>query len=312
MFRVVALVAILVGFFGMVRLELPTAAPEKQVVEGPESRQERVIGAPASRDEQVIGAPASLVTSPDGSTVVGVVAATGTTEVLAGATPDSLEVVALVEGDWDVRTVSFDGSSVALGVPLGADETIYEPGGRSDTAVVVVNLKTGEIRHLTQSGNLEPEAFSTDGRGLYVIDHRPADRPEYYRVAYIDLATGERADVYGPDKKPLDEDMQGTGRDQVYHPSGEFLYTVYTRQNVSEHGDHPHLAGFVHVLSLANQFAICVDLPTGFGQGANAAISVNPDGTEIYVVDPTANRVAVLTPRDEGFSYSVTSQALVP
>ncbi len=290
MFRVVALVALLVGFFGIVRFELPTAAPE-----GP-----------------VVGAPSSLVTSPDGSTVVGVVSATGTTELLAGPTPDTLKVKAVVEGDWAVRTVSFDGSRVALGVPLQADETIYEPGGRSETAVVVVTLETGGTRHLNQSGNLEPEAFSTDGRGLYVIDHRPALSPEYYRVAYIDLTTGERADVYGPDKKPLDEDMQGTGRDQVYHPSGEFLYTVYTRQNVSEHGDHPHLAGFVHVLSLANQFAICVDLPTGFGQGANATISVNPDGTEIYVIDPNTKRVAVLTPRDEGFSYSVASQALDP
>ena len=290
MFRVVALVAIFVGVLGIVRFEVPTAAPE----------------------EPVVGAPSSLVTSPDESTLVGVATVKGTTEVLAGPTPETLKVVALVEGEWAVRTVSFDGSRVALGAPLRTDETIYEPGGRSETTVVVVNLKTGGTRHLNQSGNLEPEAFSTDGRGLYVIDHRPALSPEYYRVTYIDLGTGERADVYGPDKKPLDEDMQGTGRDQVYHPIGEFLYTVYTRQNVSEHGDHPHLAGFVHVLSLANQFAICVDLPTGFGQGANATISVNPHGTEIYVVDPNAKRVAVLAPRDEGFSYSVTSQALVP
>jgi len=289
-FRVVALVAIFVGFIGIVRFGLPAATPE---------------GRP-------IGAPLSVASSPDESTVVGVSSTKGATKVLAGPTPDSLSVVAVVEGDWAVRSVSFDGSRVALGVPLEADETIYEPPGRSETDLVVVNLKTGAARQLTQPGNLEPEAFSTDGRGLYVIDHRPALSPEYYRVAYVDLATGERADVYGPDKKPLDEDMQGTGRDQAYHPLGEFLYTVYTRQNVSEHGDHPHLAGFVHVLSLANQFAICVDLPTGFGQGANASISVNPDGTEIYVVDPNAKRVAVLTPRDEGFSYSVTSQALIP
>lgn len=290
MFRVVAVVAIFLGFLGIVRFDLPISDPQGGAVR----------------------TPSSLVASPDKSTVVGVARVQGATEVIFGPAPDLLRVAAVVEGDWVVRTVSFDGSRVALGVPLGGDETIYEPAGRSETDLIVVNLNTGASRRLSQSGNIEPEAFSTDGRGLYVIDHRPALDPEYYRVAYVDLATGERADVYGPDKKPLDEDMQGTGRDQVYSPSGQFLYTVYTRQNVSEHGDHPHLAGFVHVLSLANQFAICVDLPTGFGQGANASISVSADGAEIYVVDPNARQVAVLTAADGGFSYSVTSEDLVP
>ena len=258
--------------------------------------------AETERGVGVVNGSASTAVSGNSKVTVGVNVGQGLTEVFVGPHAKSFDRVTTVIGEWAIRMVSFDGRYVVLAEPFAGSESIYAPGGREQTELVIVNLLNGERRDVVQPGNVEPEAMTSDGMGLYVIDHLPAESPEFYRVAYINIRTGERGEVLGPDKQPLDEDMQGTGRDQVYNPNGSMLYTVYTRQNVAAGDDghsHDHVAGFVHVLALDARFAVCVDLPSGFGQGADARIAIEPTGDRLFVIDPTVDQMAVIDVRGE-------------
>ncbi len=207
------------------------------------------------------------------------------------------EPAPLVEpaGGLEHRLTSPDGRWAVSATPLPPGASIYEPGGRATTTIAVEDRLTGDTVTHTYPANLEPEAFSTDGTALYVIDHRPAADPERYRVAGIELASGERFEVLGPDKNPLDEDMRGTGRQQLWSPDGTQLYTLYVRQyhvhdrndDEAHDGQLPPEAAFVHVLDLEAGWAICLDLPAGFGLGppGSTSLVLGADGYAITVVD---------------------------
>lgn len=85
---------------------------------------------------------------------------------------------------------------------------------------------TGTSQSLTLERNLEPEAFSADGQTLFAIDHRPANAPEIYRVSSIDVGAGEIEETLGPRKVAPIEEMRGDGREQVWSPHGDQLYTL--------------------------------------------------------------------------------------
>ncbi len=193
------------------------------------------------------------------------------------------------------RLTSPDGRWAASADPLSPGASIYEPGGRATTTIEVEDRLTGETVTHTYPANLEPEAFSTDGTTLYVIDHRPAADPDHYRVMGITLSDGKRFEVTTPDKNPVDEDMRGTGRQQLLSPDGTQLYTLYVRQyhahdrddgGARDH-DLPPEAAFVHVLNLEVGWAICLDLPAGFGLGppGSTSLVLGADGYAITVVD---------------------------
>ncbi len=223
-------------------------------------------------------------------------------DAAARAVPDTA-------GDLEHRLTSPDGRWVAWATPLPPGATPYEPGGRTTTTIAVEDRLTGETVTRTYPANLEPEAFSADGTRLYVIDHRPADDPEYYRVSGIKLYNGERFDVNGPDKNPLDEDMRGTGRQQLWSPDGTQLYTLYVRQ-YHAHDRHdgaahdrqlPPEAAFVHVLDLELGWAICLDLPEGFGLGppGSTSLVLGADGYAITVVDHHLGQRVDITGTDD-------------
>ncbi len=192
-----------------------------------------------------------------------------------------------------LRLTSEDGRFQAWSEPLAEGETIYAPGGRSETTLVVRDSLDGSTETFTYRRNLEPEAFSPDGSTLYVIDHRPATDPEVYRVTAADLRTGALREVIGPLKTPLTEEMRGEGRQQVWAPDGTQLYTLYVRQtHVHVDGTEPHIAvagedAFVHVLDVRHEWALCLELPPGFGMGPDGStdIMVSNDGDTITVVD---------------------------
>jgi hypothetical protein len=139
--------------------------------------------------------------------------------------------------------------------------------------------------------NLEPEAFGIGTPFLFVVDHRPANNPTYYRVAAVNLDDGSFLELLGPNKKPL-EDMTGTARRQVASRTGDQLYTLYVqhKHTAAHEGVDPDalpVAAFIHVLDLRGTWAECVDLP-GFGHGPVAASTIElGDGGETVVVTDT-------------------------
>lgn len=212
-----------------------------------------------------------------------------------------------VSADLEVRIRSNDGRFQALADPLPDGASIYAPGGRNESTIAVRDQLTGTTRTMTLDRNLEPEAFSPDGRTLFAIDHRPADDPVAYRVSTIDLETSTITETLGPRKIALVEEMRGSGRQQVWSPLGDQLYTLYLRQ-YHDHGHvepgasvHDHAvnqtAAFVHVLDVEGDWALCVDLPEGFGLGpADAtAIMIDADGLTITVVDHALGSMVEVT-----------------
>ncbi len=198
-----------------------------------------------------------------------------------------------VPGVFTVRTVSEDGSMVALTPPPPTGTDTYHPAAKDPTPMVIVRRGDPEPQVLSVPGNVEPEAFSLSGDALFVIDFVPPLAPERYRVARLDLARGSVDDVRSKEEE-LQEPMRGTARAQAVAPDGRRLYTLYTRDATA---DEPAEA-FVHVLDLDAETASCVDLPPEFATDPLGAVAVTPSGTRLFVYSPTASALAELDTHD--------------
>lgn len=188
-----------------------------------------------------------------------------------------------VNGAWDIKIVSEDGNAVALG-PV--NERFYQLGRRTTTLTIVRGDEPG-VQTLTLTGNLEPEAFSTDAQNVFVVSYLPARAPSKYQVRRLDLASEKVKGVYTPHEE-LQRAMGGTARIQAGSPDGKRLYTLYTvgRGKTAE--------AFIHVLDLDKLWAHCIDLPQGFAQDAeqSTALTVSPDGDRLYAANSSAQMVA--------------------
>ncbi|MFI9550393.1 YncE family protein [Nonomuraea endophytica] len=194
-----------------------------------------------------------------------------------------------------VKAVSRSGELVAVGPP---------PGPRTSTLISLAGPDGG--RDLRLDGNVEPEAFSTDGQVMYVLEYLPPDKPDRYRVRMLDLPTGTPKPLNTRDKKPVpegkEEEMRGQGRQAVMDTDAGVLYTLYTHQPDHLHtrdliagGDSaPGVHAFVHVLQLDQQWAYCLDLPQPFGIGPPEAhtLALSPDGRNLFIYDATSGRIA--------------------
>jgi hypothetical protein len=210
-----------------------------------------------------------------------------------------------VAGAFDIRVVSGDGDRLALMAPLpdGADPWIPLP--RTRTGVVVAD-PSGAVTpdRYRLVGNFEPEAFSTRGDSLFMIEYVPATAPVAYRVVRLDLASGDVFPVLGPLKTPP-ERMPGTRYAQVPSPRGDMLFTLYSSEppgyalgHGADGGGDP--IAFVHVLNVRAGWAHCLGLPREFwGEpGTNLAMTASPDGRLVYVVDVPKGVVAVVDARE--------------
>ena len=192
-----------------------------------------------------------------------------------------------ISGRWRVKVVSPGARFVALTPDTG--RYLSRP---DRTRLTVIAGDAASPRTLELAGNLEPEAFSVDGKHLFVVQYLPAARPTHYQVRRLDLETGKVHDVFSVDEE-LQEAMRGTARVQEMSPDGTRLYTLYSV-------DTPQgRRSFVHVLSLDELWAHCIDLPAGFEMrgAATSAIGVAPAGEAIYVTDTAEGMVAELDPR---------------
>ncbi len=223
-----------------------------------------------------------VAAAPSGSTT-----RVSTIDALDGTTVDAFAV----DGTNDVRVVSFRGDQVALSPhPLGRDGR--QPG-RARTTLVIAATDGSRARTYDLPGNIEPEAFSSDGRAVFVIDYLPALDPDRYQVRRLDLTTGELGEVPSPDGVSQGQ-MPGVARTNVMAADGSRLYTLYTSA-----GEDGRPYSFVHVLDLDEQWAHCVDLPAPFGRDPEAlGLTVSPNGAEVYVADVATGRLAAV-PTDQ-------------
>jgi hypothetical protein len=185
--------------------------------------------------------------------------------------------------------VATDGSGCALTRAPAADL----PAPRPRTALLVDNA-TGR-KEYDLPGVVEPDAFTRDGGGLFVLEWLPAHAPDRYRVRLLDLASGAVQPLLTRNKVPVpagaEEEMRGEGRQAVLSADGQLLYTLYTHQPGHQHtrnllaGTRSGVHAFVHVLHLTERWAYCLDLPDPFGHGPSAGYALAADGQHIAVLD---------------------------
>lgn len=242
-----------------------------------------VRGLPGGEAVSIPGA----VPSTDWTTIVRATPRGDGTRIVALDSPSGAQLWSReVPGRLEVRVASRNGDLVALG---RRSENSGYATGRATTTLVVVG-GSAEARRIELEGNYQPEAFSTDGQSLFVVEYLPAIRPNRYRVRRLDLRTEEVVGVYTVDQQ-LQKSMQGTARVQASSLDGRRLYTMYTLEG---EGGPPR--AFVHVLSLDRLWAHCIDLPMEFAHSRERSIgiSVSPDGGRVYVTDARSGAVAAM------------------
>lgn len=206
-------------------------------------------------------------------------------------------------GSLVTSVVSGSGRYAALTSPRREGATPWLPDGRRETRIVIASIAGGRDRSFELQGNIEPEAFSTDDRTLFLIEFMPAMAPTHYAVRRLNLASGRVAPIARL-KLSAPRVMRGTGRMQELAPDREELYTLYTQQGPNyahgtpESSDPDTVHAFVHVLSLRDRWAHCIDLPAPFGTGraTASALAQTPDGGLLYVTDWTNGVVAKIDP----------------
>jgi hypothetical protein len=160
----------------------------------------------------------------------------------------------------------------------------YGDQGRTSTVVATFETFRGtETHHLTLTGDVQPEAFSTDGSMLFALNYLG----DHYRVQTVALDTGARSDTSDRNKVVPPEDMHGRAVHGVMSKDGTLLATLYRNPGDA---DEP---AFVHILDLAHGWSYCADLPAPFGTGAPGTdqIELTPTGT-VVVAAPSAARLA--------------------
>ncbi len=255
----------------------------------------------------VLSSAEGQVAAPDGSRLYATTRRHGSTvlEARDSSTGDLLSTTKL-GGRLDVRAASLSGRAVALMRPLpaGVDSGYALP--RTHTTIVVTD-PTGEGRtsRFRLKGNFEPEAFSVDDTRLFLIQFLPAEAPHAYRVTFLRLLNGKVEPVFGRFKTPP-ERMPGIRLAQVFDPTSEQLYTLYTNRAAEHYHDGwadaaygDREVSFVHVLNLRQGWAYCAGLPRSlWGQPAKAqAMAPSPDGRFLYVVDSMGGLVAEMNTR---------------
>ena len=242
------------------------------------------------------------VAAPDGSRLYSTSRRRGSTvlEARDSSTGGVLSTTRL-DGRMDVRAASLSGRAVALMRPLpaGVDATYALP--RTHTTIVVADpMGERATRRYTLKGNFEPEAFSIDDTRLFLIQYLPAEAPSAYRVTFLRLLNGRVDPVFGRFKTPP-ERMPGIRLAQVFDPTSEQLYTLYTNRAAEHYHDGwadasyaDREVSFVHVLNLRDGWAYCTGLPRSlWGQPAKAqAMAPSPDGRFLYIVDSMQGLIA--------------------
>jgi hypothetical protein len=241
------------------------------------------VGAlPAGSDDPQWADP-SAVAALDGSAVFSVRRSSAGDE-LARLDPKTGDVTAswpLPAGTVSIGAVSPGGRWIAL---TDGEPEYTERAPRPATRLVVFNAATGAAtRRFDLTGDVIPEAFSVDGRFLFVLENRG----DHYGVQTLDLVTSERFDTNTRDKDILREVMYGTAVRGVLSADGTLLATLY--RNPNGKGE----PAFVHILDLKNAWAYCADLVKPFGTGPEGSdrIELTAAGT-VLVTALNAGRVA--------------------
>jgi putative pyrroloquinoline-quinone binding quinoprotein len=197
----------------------------------------------------------------------------------------------VVDGSWELHGISATGAWLGLRrIPTAAEQAAWKAGDDQQTDIAIMDTVSSRIAHEVHlDGNFDVDGLSRYGDSLYLLQHVDAADAQHYLIRLYDLTTDTLVDGALRDKREPDEEMTGYAWDGTASPNGEWLLTLYlnTKENIA----------FVHSLNLADQYPVCIDLPSGDGDMAKLkayTLTMAPDGVHVYAANPVLGRLAVL------------------
>lgn len=158
-------------------------------------------------------------------------------------------------------------------------------GVPSATRFVLVDTSYSKaVTLIDLAGYFQFDAVSNDGRRIYLVQY--VSSTEYY-VRYYDVGAQGLNPTIIFDKSDGSAAMAGVRLSGVASPDGHWLYSVYNRQDKG---------AFIHVLSLDDPLAFCIDLPgSGYStstEGFHWSLALSPDGSHLYAANGAMGIVA--------------------
>jgi hypothetical protein len=170
--------------------------------------------------------------------------------------------------------LSFAGKLLVLAEPPN-----YQILKRTTRFVLLRTADLAVARKVTLKGDFGYDALSPDGRTLYLIEHRSLREVEYAVRAY-DVTTGRLLKGAIVDRRTPDEKMNGLPVARTTSAAGDWVYTLYSKQN----GEL-----FVHALNTTGRSAFCIDFSWGEGDGDSVwqlRLSLDERGRVLTVAMP--------------------------
>jgi hypothetical protein len=258
----------------------------------------------ASSGDQLVQLPVGVPTSPSWGSL-GTTTVTGDRTIVADAAiADGGGSNATLDGAWALPTVGDDPTPTGLSADgktlVLIDASDPDPARtRSRFAIVPFPPINGapqlEPRVIEVPGAVDFDAISPDGRILYVVQHLNGDGG--YQVRAVDLPAGTMRPEIITDKRNIGEQMAGWPIAQV-RSAGGLVLTLYRGL------DHP----FIHALSTAEAWAVCIDLPAGAtaDQDGDWGLAASSSGASVYAVNATRGIAVDVDPQELAVRRTVT------
>src|SRR5256714_1350231 len=224
---------------------------------------------------------ASAVVSPGGNVNYTVSRSGASTTVRARALGADGGVIATakIDGRWGIPAITSTGVAGGLS-PDGRVLVLTQPptysGLRKESRLLLLATKTLTLRDtVVLRGEFGFDAFSADGRTLYLIQHKSARDLVAYVVRGYDLAQ-KRLLPGAIVAKGESGNLRGYPVPRAARAQGAWVYTLYTRQTGKP---------FIHALATNDRYAVCIDLPWAASpqQIWTTRLALSRDGRKLLV-----------------------------
>jgi DNA-binding beta-propeller fold protein YncE len=208
-----------------------------------------------------------------------------------------------------VRTLKLPGSfnlppATLGGIPGGLSQNgqwlvLQTSGAQTSSHMLLIGTAQLKVTNrIDLDGTFEFDAIDNTGTRLYLIEYTNITQG-YYRVRVYEVAAGQLGSYTVIDKggNGTPEPMTGVRLSGVFSPDGQWLYSVYARQNSG---------AFVHALNLSQPFAFCLDLPDS-GSPTDAfhwSLALTADGKHLYAANGAMGTVTQIDNLD-GYNPSI-------
>jgi DNA-binding beta-propeller fold protein YncE len=170
----------------------------------------------------------------------------------------------------------------------------------SATHLLLVDTSySSAARRVDLPGFFQFDAVSNDGYRIYLVQF--VTSTDYY-VRFYDMLAGRLDPTVIFDKSDGSSAMSGLRLSGVPSSDGHWLFSVYARQN---------RGAFIHVLSMDNPIAFCIDLPgSGYASSSDGlrwSLALSRDGSHLYAANGSMGLVVdVTTSGNAGFAIART------